>query len=95
MPGSARLGEVSDVLRCRQVTEIVAGGELIDAGPWLRMKIRLHLMMCRHCARYAKQIRTLGVAARERFRRPDETSVQELQRKILESAGNSETKRKP
>jgi hypothetical protein len=76
------------MLRCKQVTTMVASDELADAGPWLRLKIRLHLMMCRHCARYAKQIRAIGVKARERLRSSEERSdAEDLQRRILESAG--------
>jgi len=78
------------MLRCKQVTTLVARDDLADAGPWLRMKIRLHLMMCRHCAKYAAQIRTIGVKARERFRLTEEpTDIDDLQRRILESADES------
>jgi len=78
------------MLRCKQVTTLVARDDLADAGPWLRMKIRLHFMMCCHCARYAAQIRAIGVKARERFRRAEERSdVDDLQRRILESTNES------
>jgi len=84
------------MLRCKQVTTMVASGDLEDAGLWLRLKIRLHLMMCRHCARYAEQIHAIGVKARERFRPSEERpDVEDLQRKILESAGKSRTERDP
>jgi len=78
------------MLRCKQVTTIVAHDELADAGPWLRLKVRLHLMMCRHCSRYAAQIRELGVKMRERFRHEDdELDNEELQRRILDSAART------
>ena len=84
------------MLRCKQVTTMVASDDVADAGPWLRLKIRLHLMMCRHCARYAKQIRAIGVKARERFRPSEERSdVQDLQQRILESADKSRNERDP
>jgi len=82
------------MLRCKQVTQMVANDELADAGPWLRLKIRLHLMMCRHCARYAVQIHAIGAKARERFHPPEERlDIADLQRRILESADKSRTKR--
>ncbi len=82
------------MLRCKQVTTMVASDDLADAGPWLRLKIRLHLMMCRHCARYAEQIRAIGVKARERFHPSEErTDVAGLQRRILESAYKSKNER--
>jgi hypothetical protein len=74
------------MLRCKQVTAMVARDDLADAGPWLRLKIRLHLMMCRHCARYAAQIRVIGAKARERFLTPDEPiDVEALEQRILDS----------
>lgn len=84
------------MLRCKQVTTMVARDDLADAGPWLRLKVRLHLMMCRHCARYAAQIRAMGAKARERFHPPEErTDVVALQRRILESADKSSNERDP
>jgi hypothetical protein len=32
-----------------------------------RFAVRFHLMMCRHCRAYARQIRAVGEAAREVF----------------------------
>jgi hypothetical protein len=50
----------------------------------------MHLMMCRHCARYAAQIRAIGDKARERFHPSEERpDVEGLQRRILESADKS------
>ena len=78
------------MLRCKQVTMMVARDELTDAGPWVRLKIRLHLMMCRHCARYAAQIRAIGAKARQRFHPSEQRSdVADLQQRILESADKS------
>ena len=78
------------MLRCKQVTTIVAHDDLVDAGLWLRLRVRLHLLMCRHCARYAAQIRDLGLKMRERFRHEDEEfDTEELQRRILDSAARA------
>lgn len=75
------------MLRCKEVTTMVARGDLDDAGLWLRMKVRLHLMMCRHCAKYTSQLRDIGARARERFHTPD---VEDLQKRILESVDKPE-----
>ena len=84
------------MLQCKQVTTIVGRDDLADAGPWLRLKVRLHLMMCRHCARYAAQIKAIGVKARERFQSSKKRSdVDDLQRRILESAEKSRTEQNP
>ena len=82
------------MLRCKQVTTMVASDEFADAGPWLRFKIRLHLLMCRHCARYAAQLRAIGLKAHERYRPSDERpDIEDLQRRILESAEKTRTER--
>ena len=84
------------MLRCKQVTTIVASDEAADAGPWLRFRIRLHLMMCRHCARYAAQIRAIGAKARERYQRQDEQAkVEDLGNRILEAADRSKSESDP
>ena len=82
------------MLRCKQVSTMMARDDLAEAGPWLRLKVRLHLMMCRHCTRYAEQLRAIGVKARENFRPSDERpDIEDLRRRILESADKSRAER--
>ncbi len=52
------------MLRCREVVRLVASDELADTGRARRLAVRMHLAMCRHCRRYARQIREIGRAAR-------------------------------
>ena len=69
---------------CKEVTTAVASDELARR-PWgERLMMRLHLMMCWHCRRYAAQLAAIGDAARRLYRRqppPDES----LQQSILDS----------
>ncbi len=51
--------------RCRDVTRAIAGGALEEAPLRRRLGVRLHLLLCRHCRRYARQIRAIGLAARD------------------------------
>ncbi len=52
---------------CREVSCCLAEGEL-ENSPWHRLLlVRLHLLMCAHCARFARQLKLLGLAWRERF----------------------------
>ena len=53
------------MLRCDEVTRLVASDELADAGWRKRLAVRFHHLMCRHCRRYAAQIRRLGTWARQ------------------------------
>jgi predicted anti-sigma-YlaC factor YlaD len=58
------------MLNCREITE--RASDFIDARlPWrARMEVRLHLMMCRFCREYVRQM-TLVVEALRRLRGPD------------------------
>ena len=49
---------------CREVHEHVAMGTADDLGFMGRMRFRMHLAMCVHCARYVRQIKALGEYAR-------------------------------
>jgi predicted anti-sigma-YlaC factor YlaD len=70
---------------CREVARAVASGELEEAAPLRRVAVRLHLLMCRHCRRYSRQIRALGLAAREALARPsgERESLERLRRALL------------
>lgn len=52
------------MLRCREVTRLHASDELERATLATRIGVRLHLMMCRHCRRYVRELRRIGEAVR-------------------------------
>ena len=70
---------------CREVTRAVATDELEGAPLLRRFAVRLHLLVCGHCRRYARHIRAIGLAAREVLARPsgDRESLGRLRRVIL------------
>lgn len=74
------------MLTCKQVARTIAADELATAGWRRRLSVRLHLVMCRHCRRYARQLRAIGGAARRLFdsglREPG--SRERLRRSILD-----------
>ncbi len=51
------------MIRCRNVAELLTSDRLRDAGFGTRLQVRMHLWMCRHCARLARQVRLMGAAA--------------------------------
>ena len=74
------------MLKCREVSRLVASDDVVDLGFFKRLELRLHLMMCRHCAGYAAQIRSLGDGARkiaEHETCPPER-LEEIEREIIE-----------
>lgn len=50
---------------CREVTREIAAGSLAEAPLLRRLGARMHVLLCRHCWRYSRQIRAIGKAARE------------------------------
>ncbi len=81
------------MLNCRELTRMIASDELAEARWSLRMGGWLHLLMCRHCRRYATQIRTLAAGARRSWGPETEDSLRldQLERTILERCfGESE-----
>jgi len=52
------------MLTCQDVSRSIAADELTTAGWHRRVSIRFHLLMCRHCRRYSRQIEAIGAATR-------------------------------
>ncbi len=74
------------MLSCQEVARLIASDELVDLG-WLeRILVRLHLVRCHHCRRYAAQLRAISTAALERrgFGPADLQALKRLERSILE-----------
>ncbi|HUP46636.1 MAG TPA: zf-HC2 domain-containing protein [Thermoanaerobaculia bacterium] len=72
------------MLTCREVTAMIASDELPRRSWRDRLGVRLHLMMCRHCRRYAAQLAAIGRAV-QRIYRGDESPPDSLERSVLDS----------
>ena len=48
------------MLVCKDVTKLVSSGKVENLGWWGRLEYRMHLMMCKHCRNYVKQIKAIG-----------------------------------
>ncbi len=66
------------MLTCKDVAKAIGQDEWLTASWRRRLALRVHLLMCRHCRRYAAQIRAIGTAAGSLFRERAED------RKVLE-----------
>lgn len=53
------------MIGCKEVATLISTDALPALGFWWRLSVRLHLMMCRHCRRFARQVALLGRMARE------------------------------
>jgi len=69
---------------CREVTRKLASDEVAGAGLGARASVWIHLLMCRHCRRYARQLRDMKTAARMLWRDDVEEVPGELKNRILD-----------
>lgn len=76
-------------LPCRDVAEAIASDRLEVSPPRRRLAIAMHLLLCGHCRRYARQLRAIGVAARDVFSDPagDHPRLASLGQTILARLG--------
>jgi len=74
------------MMTCKEVSQSIATDELQTANWRQRLAVKLHLLMCRHCRRYSRQIREIGDAAQEIFGRDslDHASRDRLRDSILD-----------
>ena len=76
------------MLTCRDVAKAVGKDEL-RTGAWpTRVGLRFHLLMCRHCRRYAAQLRAIATAARTAVdgRADDPQVVERLRETVVRNA---------
>jgi len=67
------------MLKCREISHLIATDAYGDLGFMKRLELRMHLMMCRHCLGYFKQMQASGNGAR-RLMGKDEPTAEELSR---------------
>ena len=78
------------MLNCHDVSHLIASSESDELGFMKRLEIRLHLMMCRHCNRYAQQIKALGAGARRLVgaQEPTAAELRQLENEICDKICN-------
>lgn len=52
------------MLTCSEVTRLVASDEVRTASLRVRVAVRVHLAMCRHCRRYRRELKAIAAAVR-------------------------------
>ena len=62
------------MLNCKETAHAVSTEDVVPVGWRQRLAVRFHLMMCRHCRRYAQQMQAMGNAARDVFQHPPKDS---------------------
>jgi hypothetical protein len=54
------------MFNCRQIARLVSESMDRELSPGRRLGVRFHLLMCRHCARYRKQLHLMRRLLRSR-----------------------------
>ena len=72
---------------CQEVARKIGSDEFKEANEWQRLWVRLHLLMCRHCRRYAVQLQSIGETARNLWgpHTEDPSTLERLEREILDT----------
>lgn len=80
------------MLKCNEVSRSIAS-DGVGAADWRRrLAVKVHLLMCRHCRRYAHQMQEIGDAAKQVFHSgsPDQESRDRLRDSILNQISTSQ-----
>ncbi len=73
------------MLTCKEVTTLVASGEIDDASATQHALARLHLLLCGDCRRYVEELRSLRLTARDLLHSELDTArLAVLERRIIE-----------
>lgn len=83
------------MLRCREISKLVSESMERDLPLRRRLEVRMHLMMCRLCGGFARQVRLLRRAARQNPQRlgpqqgdPEARLSHEARQRIKTALGN-------
>lgn len=73
------------MLQCNEVTRLYASDDIGRASLRTRLAVRLHLLMCRWCSRYVRELSAIGAATRGLARafRPEPGRTDALVRRAL------------
>ncbi len=82
---------------CRDVAYLIASDGLERAGWLRRLLVRLHLLYCRRCRRYAADLDTIGHVSRDAWKNTsvDPQTVQRLEGVIMGQAPGKSGDRPP
>lgn len=70
---------------CKEVARLIASEELADLGWSERALVRIHLLRCQDCRRYAAELRAIGAAALDQWgtRPANKEALDKLESSIL------------
>ena len=74
------------MLKCKEVSLLVSSDDLSNAGFMKKLEVRMHLMMCKHCARYFEQMKSVGKGARDLAQNQEAApeQIERMEKNIIE-----------
>lgn len=72
------------MISCKDVAHLVSASRDEDLSVTNKLQVRLHLLICRGCRRFDRQMHTLRLAMRQLGREPGRNSTAELPDEVRE-----------
>ncbi len=69
---------------CAEVVRKVASDEAVNADFWEKLRLRMHLAMCRHCSRFVRQLKEMKQAAKDVSTVIPEAEVADARARVVE-----------
>ncbi len=69
------------MLKCKEIARLLSSGE--DLSWMKKAELSMHLAMCKHCAKYAGQLKVITRSARQLFKATPPSQLNELEKKII------------
>lgn len=74
------------MLSCKHIVDL--GTDYLDQelGFWKKTEMKMHLLICRHCRRYMKQLKqTIAMLSRWRLKQPSQEQLKQLKSKYQQT----------
>ncbi|MBV34884.1 zf-HC2 domain-containing protein [Kangiella spongicola] len=74
------------MLSCKHIVDL--GTDYLDQelGFWKKTEMKMHLMICRHCRRYMKQLKqTIAMLSRWQLKQPTQEQLEQLKSKYQQT----------
>lgn len=71
--------------RCSEIVRFISTDEYMSVGFFKKLRIRIHLAMCRNCSKYLRQVRAMGAALREGGGTVPPSEIETARKQILEN----------
>ena len=77
------------MITCKEVSTLVASGSLESTSLTTRLRVRVHLLMCRHCRAFKRQLATLAAAVSALNKGFAKEPAADFEERVAKAAGRS------